>query len=148
MALLSPLYPRQPESVGSRAAELPTDGSVPALPQWRCIATPGHTQVHVSFFRPSDRILIVGDAFCTTKAESLIAVATFKPEMQGPPAYYTRDWDSAKASVDKLAQLAPNVVAPGHGRPIVEAHVASQLHELAANFDAVARPRRARGAAG
>ncbi|MBL8211902.1 MAG: hypothetical protein JNK87_14385 [Bryobacterales bacterium] len=37
------------------------------------------------FARPDDSTLIVGDAFCTTKQEAFLAVATQKPELYGPP---------------------------------------------------------------
>ena len=38
---------------------------VPGLPDWQCVATPGHTPGHVAFFRASDRLLITGDAVLT-----------------------------------------------------------------------------------
>ncbi len=66
MAWLSPLYSRRGIHLRGRARELPADGSVPFLPGWRWVHTPGH----VSFFRDADRALIAGDAFVTTKQES------------------------------------------------------------------------------
>ena len=50
---------------------LPEDGSIPHLPDWEWIYTPGHSPGHVSFFREKDLTLIVGDAFVTVKQESL-----------------------------------------------------------------------------
>ena len=35
--------------------------------------------------------LIAGDAFVTTRQESAISALTYKPEMHGPPAYFTDD---------------------------------------------------------
>ncbi len=140
MALLSPLYPRKAESVGAHAKELPMDGIVSGLPNWRAIHTPGHTDGHLAFFREDDGTLLAGDAFCTTKAESITAVATQKPELHGPPAYYMSNWDLAKESVKRLARLEPIAVAPGHGRPIVGEDVRTRLHDLADNFDEVAIP--------
>jgi glyoxylase-like metal-dependent hydrolase (beta-lactamase superfamily II) len=148
MALLSPLYPRGPVDIGSHLLLLPEDGSIPDLPGWRWIHTPGHTEGHVSFYRESDGILIAGDAFCTTKAESVTAVATQRPELHGPPAYYTSDWDAAKRSVEKLAQLRPQTIAAGHGCPMGGSEAADGLAELAARFDEVARPKRGRHAHG
>ncbi len=140
MALLSPLYPRDPINLGNRVRPLPLEDTLPDLPGWRIVPTPGHTEGHISLYREIDRTLIVGDAFTTTKVESAIAVATQRPELHGPPAYYTSDWDEAKKSVEKLAELRPVTVAPGHGQPMASADVAEELRQLAVNFDRVARP--------
>lgn len=140
MALMAKLYPRGPANLGRRVHLLPVDGSVPGLPGWRWIHTPGHTAGHVSLFRDEDRVLVAGDAFVTTKQESFLAVATQRPELHGPPAYYTTDWDAARNSVERLAALRPAVVATGHGRPLAGADVANAVSDLAANFDRVARP--------
>jgi glyoxylase-like metal-dependent hydrolase (beta-lactamase superfamily II) len=145
MAVMAPLYPRGPINLGNRVTALPSDGSVPGLPSWKWIFTPGHTAGHISLFRPSDRTLIVGDAFCTTKPESfLTVVATQKPELHGPPAYYTPDWDAARLSVAKLADLGPEVIAPGHGMPMRGATVASALKEFARRFEELAVPEKGR----
>ncbi len=141
MAILSPLYPRGPINIAHRLQPLPADGTVQELPGWQWLHTPGHTVGHVSLFRQSDGVLLAGDAFCTVKSESMLAIAQQRPELHGPPAYYTPDWDQARASVERLARLEPAVVAPGHGQPIAGAAVKDQLHQLAANFDALARPR-------
>jgi glyoxylase-like metal-dependent hydrolase (beta-lactamase superfamily II) len=140
-ALMSPLYPRGPIDIGSRAMELPADNSVPHLGGWRWIHTPGHTAGHVSFFRDADRVLIAGDAFVTTKQESLYSVITQRLELNGPPAYYTSDWDAARDSVKRLAALRPAVMATGHGLPMAGVAAADQLEQLASSFDRVARPK-------
>lgn len=147
MPLLSPLFSRGPFHFGHRVQPYPSGGAVPFLGDWALIHTPGHTEGHVSLFRPSDRSLIVGDAFCTTKQESFLSIATQKPELHGPPAYYTSDWDNAKASVAQLASLKPNVVAPGHGSPMSGPEVAIRLRVLAQQFDRIARPHRDKRAA-
>jgi glyoxylase-like metal-dependent hydrolase (beta-lactamase superfamily II) len=72
----------------------------------------------VSLWRTDDRTLIVGDAFITTKQESAYAVATQRPELHGPPMYFTPDWDTAGESVRRLAALEPELVITGHGRPL------------------------------
>lgn len=140
MALLSKVYPREPVDLGSIALPLPDDHSVPCLPGWQWIHTPGHTVGHVSLFRAEDRLLIAGDAFVTTKQESFLAVATQRPELHGPPAYFTTDWDAARDSVERLAALSPSAVATGHGLPLAGADVATLLGVLAKDFDQVARP--------
>jgi len=140
MASMSPLFPRDPIDVSDRLQELQGDGTIPDLPGWKWIHTPGHTVGHVSLFRESDRVLLPGDAFCTTDQRSFLAVASQRPELHGPPEYYTPDWDQAKLSVEKLAALRPAVLAPGHGLPMAGAEVEQALQKLAADFDRIARP--------
>lgn len=48
MSLLSPLYPRGPVDVSPWLQTLPEDGSVPQMPGWRWLHTPGHTPGHIS----------------------------------------------------------------------------------------------------
>lgn len=144
MARMAALYPRGPYDVGRHVRELPSDGSISVLPGWRSIHTPGHTAGHVSFFRAADRILLAGDAFCTTKQESFLAVATQKPELNGPPSYFTTDWDAARDSVRRLASLRPTVMVPGHGRPMAGEDALRALDVLSEHFDDVARPERGR----
>jgi glyoxylase-like metal-dependent hydrolase (beta-lactamase superfamily II) len=141
MASLSRFFPRGPIDVGSRLRTLPADGSIPGMSGWRWIHTPGHTEGHVSFWRASDRTLVAGDAFITTKQESAYAVATQEPELHGPPMYFTPDWDRAKGSVQRLARLEPNLAVSGHGRALGGEEMRRALHALADNFDTVARPR-------
>ncbi len=140
MAALAFLYPRGPIDLGNRVRTLPGDGTVPEMPGWRWIHTPGHTAGHVSLFRDSDRTLIAGDAFVTTKQESLMAVLAQRPEIHGPPAYYTTDWDAARRSVESLAALEPRLVATGHGKPLFGLAMLAGLRNLARDFDRLAVP--------
>ncbi|GAA4374558.1 MBL fold metallo-hydrolase [Hymenobacter koreensis] len=140
MAALSFLYPKSPYNLGNRVQVLPADGSVPDLPGWRWLHTPGHTPGHVSFFREQDRLLIVGDAFCTVKQESAMAVWEQEQEVHGPPKYFTCDWHQARRSVELLAGLKPAVAATGHGIPMRGAALEKELDELARHFDELAVP--------
>jgi glyoxylase-like metal-dependent hydrolase (beta-lactamase superfamily II) len=140
MAFLSRLYPRGPIDLGSRVRPLPDDGSVPGMPGWRWIHTPGHTAGHVSLFRPADGVLIAGDAFVTTKQESALAVLTRWQHVCRPPAYYTPDWQAARASVARLAGLRPAVAATGHGLPMRGPELREQLDALVRDWDRVAVP--------
>jgi len=140
MALLSFAYPNKANDFGSRVMSLPEDGSVPFMPGWRWIHTPGHTNGHVSLFREDDRLLIAGDAFVTVQQESLYDVIRQKQEVQGPPAYFTPDWAAARISVEKLAALNPAIGATGHGTPMRGAKLAEGLSNLLVNFDEIAVP--------
>lgn len=140
MSLLSFLYPNDPINAESYLKELPEDGSVPYLDDWKWIHTPGHTPGHISLFREKDGVLIAGDAFVTTMQESLVAVATQKMYVCGPPKYFTPDWISATRSVKKLAALEPNVIATGHGRAMYGEEARKELHKLTKNFWKVGIP--------
>jgi glyoxylase-like metal-dependent hydrolase (beta-lactamase superfamily II) len=139
MAALSPMYPRGPINVSKRLKRLP-EGEVPFMPRWLCIHTPGHSPGHVSFWRESDRTIIAGDAFITTNQESAYAVAVQRPELHGPPKYYTPDWTSARDSVRKLAALEPEVAVTGHGQAMRGSEMRDALHLLALDFDRIAVP--------
>ena len=140
MSAMSFLFPRDSKDLSGRVQPLPIDGSVPTLPGWQYIHTPGHAPGHISLYRDSDKVLIAGDAFCTTDQNSFMAVAKQLPELHGPPAYYTPDWDAARSSVERLAALRPKAIAPGHGLPMCGLEVADQLQRLALNFDHIAMP--------
>ncbi|PWC98310.1 MBL fold metallo-hydrolase [Azospirillum sp. TSO5] len=141
MAALARFYPRKPVDVGSRLRALPEDGSVPMMPGWRWVHTPGHSVGHVSLWRERDRSMIVGDAFVTTGQESAYAVAVQRAEMHGPPMYFTVEWDKARESVARLAALEPELVITGHGEPMHGAEMRTALHRLADEFDSIAIPR-------
>lgn len=140
MTTLSPLYPHDATLVRSIEA-LPADGSVPGMPEWHWIHTPGHTEGHVSLFRGRDRCVIAGDAFITVKQESAWAVLMQEQTVHGPPAYFTTDWQEASASVKRLASLRPNIAVTGHGLPMAGQPLRQQLEYLAAHFDALAVPK-------
>ena len=85
--------------------------------------------------------MIAGDAFVTTRQESITAIVQQRIELNGPPKYFTPDWDAAGESVRHLASMNPKVVATGHGVPLRGERMLSDLRELANDFDRVARPR-------
>jgi glyoxylase-like metal-dependent hydrolase (beta-lactamase superfamily II) len=143
MSVLSPTLPRGPIDLGDRLHDLPSDAGLNGncLPGWQILHTPGHTPGHISFFRPEDRTLLPGDAFCTTKSESFFEAAVAqKAELHGPPSYFTSDWNAARDSVRKLAELNPLTIAAGHGQPISGPVVAAELCTLAERFDQIAIP--------
>lgn len=144
MNKLSALFPTQPIDVGGRIQPLPEDGSVPGLPGWRTIHTPGHTPGHVSFFRDEDKALIAGDAFVTVKQESLYKVLTQETEINGPPSYFTPDWEAAKNSVQRLYELQPELALTGHGLTLEGEELQRDLEYLAHNFDTIAMPEHGR----
>jgi glyoxylase-like metal-dependent hydrolase (beta-lactamase superfamily II) len=144
MSALSRFYPRGPVDVSHWLQTLPPDGNVPEMPGWKWLHTPGHTPGHISLWRESDRTLVAGDAFITTRQESAYAVATQSPEMHGPPMYYTQDWQQSRMSVERLAALEPELVVTGHGPAMRGPSMRAALHALARDFDRIAVPERGR----
>jgi glyoxylase-like metal-dependent hydrolase (beta-lactamase superfamily II) len=144
MAKASPLYPTSSINVEGKLHILPPDGSVPFLPEWKYIHTPGHAPGHVSFFRPKDKVLIAGDAFTTTIPESVMSVMTQKKKLSGPPKYFTYDWEAAHNSVKKLDELQPEIVATGHGQPMSGEQMQIDLTNLAMHFDELGIPHKGR----
>jgi glyoxylase-like metal-dependent hydrolase (beta-lactamase superfamily II) len=131
---LSFIYPQGPINIAARVIPLPQGGAIPGLPEWQYFHTPGHAPGHISLFRESDRVLIAGDAIVTTKTESLLSTIFQLRKVSGPPRYLTSDWLSAAASVAFLANLEPEIIATGHGRPMRGADMRKSLHSLVNNF--------------
>ena len=133
--------------------------SVPGLPDWQAVPTPGHTPGHVAYFRSKDRVLITGDAVLTINLNSARDLLAGKHRVSGPPYISTWNWPVAKDSVAALARLKPEVLACGHGRPIAGAQAAASLASFAGSFcaqpstprtrkRAAAQPGRGRGPSG
>jgi len=140
MSLLSFVYPKGPINAESYLKELPANGKITELEDWKWIHTPGHTPGHISLFREKDGVLIAGDAFVTTIQESLFAVATQKKYVSGPPKYFTPDWGTAARSVKKLAALEPNIITTGHGHAMYSDEARKNLHKLVREFWRVGIP--------
>jgi glyoxylase-like metal-dependent hydrolase (beta-lactamase superfamily II) len=140
VAKMSPMFPNHGIDISEQVKTLPEDGSVPTMPGWKWVHTPGHTPGHISLFREQDKALIAGDAFVTVKQESLYKVLTQTQEISGPPRYYTTDWKAAFESVRKLEALNPEVAVTGHGLPMSGAELAKSLHYLVENFNEIAMP--------
>ena len=135
-ALATRFLPRSGVDLSEFVRPLPEDGVVPGLPDWRWLATPGHTPGHVSLFRESDRTLIAGDAVVTVNSDKLTDLVTQAQELSRPPTPVTYDWVAARHSVEDLAKLRPQVIASGHGVPMVGETLAADLTEFAQDFAA------------
>ena len=144
MARLSRFYPTRPVDVGSRLRTLPEDGTVPFMPGWRWLHTPGHSVGHIALWREGDGTLISGDAIISTGQGSAYEVAVQEPEMHGPPMYLTIDWEAAEESVKTFAALEPKLVLTLHGRPLRGPEMRQALQRLAREFRALAVPEQGR----
>lgn len=140
LAKISSIYPNEPIDITPALQELPADGSIPDLQDWRWIHTPGHSPGQVALFRESDATLISADAFITVEQDSMYKVLVQKKEVCGPPVYLTTDWRAAYESVQKLASLNPQLVVPGHGTAMNGAELTEGLRRLINEFETVAVP--------
>lgn len=141
---LAPLFPERGIDLGNHVRALPPNGTIPGMPGWQWIHTPGHAPGQVSLFRESDRVLLAGDAVTTTEQEAVFSALTQKPELGGPPVSFTIDWDKARRSVTALALLQPEILAAGHGEPMRGPALATDLMTLAHDFDRRIRPKHGR----
>ncbi len=144
IATASPLFPLAPVDLAGRLLELPADLAIPGMPGWQWRHTPGHAVGHVSFWREADRALIAGDAVVTVAQESAYAVLRQTPELHGPPAYLTHDWDKAARSARLLAALRPDILVSGHGQALGGHVTREALDILARDFERVAVPEHGR----
>jgi len=81
------------------------------------INTPGHTLGHLSFWRESDRALVVGDVLFHRNP------ITQRRGLQEPFKLATVDPPLNRQSARKLAALKPNVICFGHGPALLEQRV-------------------------
>ncbi len=144
MATLSFTYPKKPIDIQEHLHELPDNQTIPGMPEWKWMHTPGHTPGHISLFRERDGVLIAGDAFVTTKQESVFSVMKQERIINGPPKYFTPDWGAAARSVKELAALEPNVIATGHGQSFYGDEARKGLHKLARQFWQLGIPEKGR----
>jgi glyoxylase-like metal-dependent hydrolase (beta-lactamase superfamily II) len=70
------------------------------------VATPGHSPGHTSYWQPQLGILFTGD------------VIMCLPNMRLPIAAFTPDMAQSKRSLQKIANLKPNILCFGHGVPM------------------------------
>lgn len=134
LAMMSRAFPRGGANLGERVRPLPADGTVPFLPAWSVVHTPGHTAGHVSLWRETDRVLLAGDALATMNQESWVSTITMPRELRWPPAPLTTDWEAARESLGRLATLRPGCLVAGHGLPMSGEHVADALDAFARDF--------------
>jgi len=142
MARTSWIYPIKPIDISEHLAILPIDSSIPPMPEWAYVHTPGHAPGHISLFRPNDKTLIVGDAFLTAKQETVVGTFIQPKTITGPPTHFSYDWIAAAKSVRTLAALQPEIALTGHGKPMRGQELHTKLQWLAKNFEAVAVPKK------
>jgi glyoxylase-like metal-dependent hydrolase (beta-lactamase superfamily II) len=76
---------------------------------FRVVETPGHSDGHISFFRESDSVLIVGDVLVNMNLLTTI------PGLHEPPRLFTSNPEINRESIKKLTALKPQILCFGHG---------------------------------
>ncbi len=105
--------------VPTTAIQIIHDGAeLPVLNQLRALATPGHTLDHFSFYSPATGVLFAGDALNTRNGR-----------LNCTPKRITADQAAATRSAIRLLDLAPALIACGHGRPMNN-HSSDDLMQL------------------
>ncbi len=142
LAKIASIYPNEPININEAILRpLPEGGEVPGLPGWQWVLTPGHSPGQVALFREVDRTLISADAVITVKQDSFYKVLLQTEEVQGPPRYFTTDWQAAWESARKLELLRPNLMVPGHGKHMSGTALTLGLRKLVRDFDTIAIPK-------
>ncbi len=106
-------------------------GAIPGVEGWRWVHTPGHTPGHVAYVRARDRIVLSGDAILTLEVNALAGLLRQRQGLSGPPWYTTWDRQAAIASIRKVADLEPSVIAGGHGLPLAGPGTAAAVNAFA-----------------
>jgi glyoxylase-like metal-dependent hydrolase (beta-lactamase superfamily II) len=76
------------------------------------LETPGHSPGHVTYWRESDRVMILGDVL------NGINVKTGRRGLHEPPDVFTPDPPRNRESIRRLAALRPSLACFGHGPPL------------------------------
>jgi glyoxylase-like metal-dependent hydrolase (beta-lactamase superfamily II) len=82
----------------------------------RILLTPGHTSSNLSVYVPKDGVLFCGD--CVT--------ADYVPYMEDP----TADTGSWLASLDRIEEIRPAVLVPGHGNVLKDEAVLAEIGRI------------------
>jgi hydroxyacylglutathione hydrolase len=85
---------------------------------FKVIHFPGHAPGLIGLFRESDRLAIVSDTVYLVDAQRLKALP--EGEATVPIDAYNWDTGAARDSLQKLVDLNPATVAPGHEHPVSE----------------------------
>ena len=107
MDLLSARYARQAQLVDLWLEDVE---GLPNHPNWRVIASPGHTLESLCLYNPFSYELLSGDTIITTDNGSLLVSNGTNPRQ-------------VEETLQTLRSLQVHYLYPGHGRPLLARHV-------------------------
>ena len=127
-ARLLPKKPAQDRSLDPGEPQCPVKGGFPGantapthfvedgelFGSLRCVATPGHTPGHFSFFDERDGTLYAGDALVTVGGS--VHISGWAPWYFPLPNFATWHRPTAMLSAQRLSELPVQRIAAGHGR--------------------------------
>jgi hydroxyacylglutathione hydrolase len=87
------------------------------------LETPGHSLGHISLWRESDGVLIVGDVLTN------INLLTLRPGLHEPLGLFTLNQAQNHTQIAKLAVLMPRVALFGHGAPLRDPEALARLND-------------------
>lgn len=111
----------QPPTEPARVDQIVDDGDAldEVFPGLRVVALPGHSYGQIGFHLTNERILIGGDVVMLTPLGVRMPLRAASP-----------DWDTAKETIRRAAELGVDVLCVGHGAPLVR-HAAAKLAQFA-----------------
>lgn len=84
-------------------------------PGFVVVDSPGHSPGSISLWRERDRVLVCGDAYLH------LSPLTTRTKLRAPISPFSTDMAQARRSIRILADLEPELVLFGHGRPLRDA---------------------------
>jgi hydroxyacylglutathione hydrolase len=103
---IGPIWAGPPHPVARRLREGDQVGS------FVVIDSPGHTAGHVSFWRESDRILVLGDVIANLNIYCGFTM------LREPERFFSLDPVQNRRSARRLIELEPRLICFGHGPPL------------------------------
>lgn len=85
------------------------------------LEVPGHAPGHIALWRERDRVLITGDVLFNRNP------VTGGPRLSEPPEIFTRDPETNRASIRRVAALRPRLACFGHGPVLRDPGLLSDL---------------------
>lgn len=132
LAFLTRFFPHPEYDFGDKLEIIPPSGELDFLPGWKIVETPGHSPGHVSLWNDETKTLLAGDALCTANFDKWPGAMLHIPqELARSASPATPDWKAALESTHKLAELNPQVIGAGHGKPMSGDDVAAKLRDFA-----------------
>jgi len=107
---VGPLWTGPPHSVSRRLREGDQVGS------FTVIESPGHTAGHISFWRETDRVLVLGDVLANLNIYNGLIM------LREPERFFSLDPAQNRRSARRLVGLEPRLICFGHGPPLRNTH--------------------------
>jgi len=114
-ALANLLHYRNYIGPGAVDAVLAEGDSLPGMPEWGVVYTPGHAQDHLSLHRAEDGVMVLGDHLIRHISSNALIEPAHAPELPRPLTLMMY-----RESLRKVAQLDWKIGFPGHGGLITE----------------------------